>query len=364
MKNMKFVLASALIIFAHTVQAKNMCAGLFSDNTFYQKFLFNKNLPTAEIDYGGKKVVAILANAKSYDELSRIQAESMGIAVIHQGDWRNDHGMLRLGGYFIDRDTPGARRQGETNTTGIAWASVKQYVDYASQRVGGYNRVEVLFDLNASEMKAAVTYQKMRRAGIVRPDFTFGGDNNPKHLNNRLADCGEICFSFSTGSAIYGQIRAIEQNLAKINITNPKEFIEQPKIKEYLDKTLNKLFEANLDQNALNPSFTEGQQGFTGILGGLFGKKDAKPTELQNLTTEDINWLIGYKASIDYYNLLSTLQIRNSNDFSNLSSPRAKAVVIYDASVSAERFLSKDYNSKGVFSTWYNKNAVPLNDGK
>lgn len=354
MKKIKFVVAGALFAVSCNVQAKNLCAGLFSDNNFYQKFIFDKNIPAAEVSYGGKKVVALLANATSYAELSKIQAQSMGITVIHQTDYRNDHGMLRLGSHFIDRDTPGARRNNETNTTGIAWASVQKYVDYASQRAGGYNRVEVLFDLSPSEMKAAVTYQKMRRAGIVRPDFTFGGDNNPKNLNNRLQDCGEICFSFSTGSAISGQIRAIERNLAKLNITNPREFIEQNGVKEYLDLSLSKLYEASLDQNSLNPAFVE---TMTEI-------KQTRPIALKDFNTEEINWLIGYKTSIDYYKLLTDLKISNSSDFSNLSSPRAQAVIIYDASTSVSKFLNKNYTSQGVFSTWQNQNATALNDGQ
>jgi hypothetical protein len=78
----------------------------------------------------------------------------------------------------------------------------------------------------------------------------------------------------------------------------------------------------------------------------------------------DINWLLGYKASLDYSNLLKSLGIKNSNSFSNVNSPRAKMVIFYDGSSTAEQFLSNDYTSEGVFSVWKNEEVTPLQDAR
>jgi hypothetical protein len=358
----RIILLVFLISFSLGAEARLFCAALFSENDFFTSELMNKKIPTAEVQVGGRQVLVVLANQKTVPELKKLYSHSLGIVVNHQTGYQNDHGMLRLGDFFIDRDAPGARRNGEINTTGISWASVQGYADYVARSGKSYNRIEVLFDLNQSEMRTALIYQKMRRAGVIRPDFVFRGAENP-NLNNRLENCGEICFSFSTGSAIDMQIRAVEQKLNGLGIENPREFIQSSDIKAYLHKLSDYLLEAKLDAGALNPNLAE-QILKPGWIAMLLRSKIAKPEALRDMDAIDINWLLGYKASLDYSNLLKSLGIKNSNSFSNVNSPRAKMVIIYDGSSTAEQFLSNDYTSEGVFSVWKNEEVTPLQDAR
>jgi hypothetical protein len=359
---MKLILTTALLAVSFHAEAKLFCSALFSENQFFLTELLNKKIPTAEVTAGGKQILIVQANNKTVPELKKIYEHSLGIVVNHQKDYQNDHGMLRLGDFFIDRDAPGARRNGEINTTGISWAPVQGYVDYVARSDKSYNRIEVLFDLNSTEMRTALIYQKMRRAGVVRPDFIFRGAENP-NLNNRLENCGEICFSFSTGSAIHMQIRGIEQKIQSLGIENPGEFIQLPEIKSYLNKLSQYLLEAKLDARSLSPEVADNVLK-PGWIAALLRSKIAKPEAIREMDAIDINWLLGYKASLDYAALLKSLGIQNSNSFSNVNSPRAKMVVIYDAKTSPEKFLSDDYESEGVFSTWRNQEVVPLQDAR
>lgn len=351
-----------ILAFSLQAEARLFCAGLFSENKFFIENLQQKKIPAAEVKVGNKEMLVVLGNQASLPELESIYKHSLGIVVNHQTGYNNDHGMLRLGDYFIDRDAPGARRDGEINSTGISWAGVKGYVDYAARAQKSYNRVEVLFDLNSKEMRTALIYQKMRRAGVIRPDFVFNGARNPD-ANNRLEGCGEICFSFSTGAGVDQQIRAVEQKLKALSIPDPQEFIHEPEIAAYLHKLTDYLLEAKLDAGNLSPSLSANILK-PGWLARVLGKKITKPAALRDFEVDDINWLLGYKVSVDYSALLKTLGITNSNSFSNVNAARASAVVIYDAKVSAENFLSDHYTSVGVFSTWKNQEVKALQDAR
>jgi len=207
---MRFVLFSfILFLILPTVSfSQNHCAAVFQEQkSIISELKSIQGVATGEVSAANKRIPVVLANAESIASLKVILQKTLGIVIAHQKGYRNDHGLLRLGDYFIDRDIPGYRRDGELNTTGISWAKVNDYVQYQYGREGGYNRIEVVFDLSQTEFETAMIYQKMRQAAIVRPDFNFGGDYNPKDVNNRLTDCGEICFSFSTGSAVEAQVR-------------------------------------------------------------------------------------------------------------------------------------------------------------
>jgi hypothetical protein len=354
------LLFTLVILAAAQVNAKLFCAALFSENKFYVTQVMDKKIPAAEVDIGNKNILVMLANSRTTAEIKELYSHSLGIVVNHQKGYTNDHGMLRLGDYFIDRDTPGARRDGEINTTGISWSPVKNYVDYAARAGKGNNRIEVLFDLNPKEMRTALVYQKMRRAGIIRPDFTFKGAKNPE-LNNRLEECGEICFSFSTGSGVEQQIRAVEKKIQQLGIENPREFINEPDVAAYLNKMSDYLMSARLDGRSLSPHVTTTLTKFS-FLDFFSRNRVKKPDALRDLHEIDINWLVGYKASLEYSALLKTLGISNSNNFSNVNAPRASAVLVYDAKTSPEQFLNSDYTSEGVFSTWRNNEIIPLQD--
>ena len=359
---MKMILVLVLLV-SSSAQARLFCAGLFSENKLFVEELLAKKIPAAEVNVGNKKLLIALVNNHTFPEVQQLYAHSLGIVVNHQKGYNNDHGMLRLGDYFIDRDAPGARRDGEINTTGISWSPVKGYVDYAAKSGRSYNRLEVLFELKPAEMRTALIYQKMRRAGIVRPDFVFNGAANPEK-NNRLENCGEICFSFSTGSAIDGQVRAIEQKLKSLGVENPHEFIQEPAVRTYLKNISEYLFKAKLDGATLTPTMTTKLDKLGWIKSLLGGERVKKPALLREMSEEDVNWLLGYKTSVDYASLLKALGVSNSSTFSNVNAPRASAVMVYDANVTQEKFLSDDYTSEGVFSTWRNFESVALQDAR
>jgi hypothetical protein len=157
------------------------------------------------------------------------------------------------------------------------------------------------------------------------------------------------------------QIRAVEQKLNGLGIENPQEFIHNPEIKAYLNKLSTYLLEAKLDAGSLNPQMAE-QILKPGWIAMLLRSKIVKPEALRDMDAIDINWLLGYKASIDYSALLKNLGIQNSNSFSNIHAARANMVLVYDATSSSEEFLSPDYTSEGVFSTWKSQELTPLQD--
>ena len=333
---------------------------LFSAASFSQQTcqtvvetLAGKPVTIAEVSNSGKKIPTILVNINSVRELDPLFEKSLGIVVIHQKDYKNDHGMIRVGPYFIDRDAPGHRARGEILDTGLAWASVEEYVDFNHNR-GGYNRIEVLFSLTDAEYQTAMTYQMMRRAAIVRPDFRFGNVTNPTDTNNVLDDCGEICFSFSTGSAINQQISSITRKLQSYKLENLKELQNSAEVKKLITHVKNYLFEMRLKNYKVSPKVAY---------------KFEIPQKIKDLNMEHeqelefINWLIGLEISQEYQQLLTTLSIQNSNNYSNITSARASAVLVYDGNTKLEMFLNPEYTSQGIFSTWKNQGITLLQDG-
>lgn len=352
MKNLFF--SSLFLITVSTANAQNACRDLFKSSNPVLAILDEKPVAIGEVKLYTKTVPVILANNESVDSLKSIYNQSIGIVVAHQKGYNNDHGLLRLGDYFMDRDTPGARHRGEIHRTGISWAEVKGYTQVTAGRAGSYNRIEVLFYLTPAEYDVAMIYQRMRKAAIIRPDFNFGGDSNPKNVNNRLTDCGEICFSYSTGSQTRSQILSIQSKIKNLGVADYNLISADPEMKTYLLNAKSKLLKSELNVEKLSPS--------------MFLDMNT-PLVIQNLKLEKqveaelLNWIIGLEISKDYNSLLSTLNISNSSDFSNVNSPRASAILIYDGNVKKEQFLKEDYRSEGVFSTWRNTDLQVQQDG-
>ena len=70
---------------------------------------------------------------------------------------------------------------------------------------------------------------------------------------------------------------------------------------------------------------------------------------------------MGFDLSVPYRDLIRTLGFQNSgNGFNGMNNVRASADLIYDSTVSAQDFVMKNYESRGIFSTWSNKNTSPL----
>lgn len=344
MKNLLFLL---LLLFTVTGLSQENCKKIL-------EVLANKPVAIAEVSTHGKRIPTVLVNKKSIDSVKNIFEQSLGIVVIHQKGYRNDHGMIRVGNHFIDRDAPGFRAHGEIQSTGLSWASVEQYVNYNHNR-NGYNRIEVLFHLSEAEYKTSMVYQLMRRAAIIRPHFQFGGATNPLDKNNVLDDCGEICFSFSTGSALNQQINSIQRKLLAYELKNLKEIQASEEVSHYLEKIKTSLFEMQSNHENLSPDIT-----YTVEIPRVIKDLGMSPDK----EAEFLNWLIGLEISENYFQLLTLLGIHNSSNFSNVSSPRASAVLIYDGNTNTENFLAPQYTSEGIFSTWKNEGLLILQNGE
>lgn len=325
--------------------AQLACHQLFEQATA-SKSQTQFNAPTFQATAFGKKIPAVLVNADTYANLKPLLNKSLGIAVTHQTGYSNDHGLLRLDNHFIDRDVPGRRGRGEIHETGISWASVDGYLDYGKKSGSSYNRIEVLFELTTAEHDTAVSYQKMRRAGIVRPDFIYGGSKNPANKNNRLNEGGEICFSFSCGSVLQQQIASIESELSKLGLKNTTGFLKIPDVQKYIRSVQQNLVSASIEKSDLNPFVPNNDVLTSKAVKVLLHY--VKPAHWQNA----LNWIVGLALTKDYANLIQTLGIHDSPDFSNVRSARATAILIYDSKVSDDGFLSPDYKSVGAFSTW------------
>lgn len=299
-----------------------------------------------------KRLPVILVNAKSLESISPIYEQSIGMVVAHQKGHSNDHGLLRLGKYFIDRDVPGIRSRGEINNTGISWSPVKDFVDYATKKLTS-NRIEVMFELSATEYNTSLLYQKMRRGAMIRPDFTFGQDKNNPEWNN-VIKTGENCFTFCTGSGVAQQINAIKEKINSITHQPTDVLMVNLEVAKYTEIIKSNLLKIDLSASHLNPDLV--------LLGEI-------PNIVKNLNlsrtleVELLNWIVGLKISQDYYELLQTLNIKNSSSFSNVESNRATAVLIYDAKVNPQTFLSAQYTSNGIFSTWKNNEFVEIQSG-
>jgi len=356
MSKLNFIAALGFVLYVNTfAYAQNQCGDIFRSENSIVSQLENTSIAIGSVEVSRKRIPTMLVNKQSVDSLKEIYNRSLGIVVAHQKGYKNDHGLLRLGDYFIDRDIPGYRNRGEINTTGISWAPVREYTQYAYGKQGGYNRVEVLFELSASEYETAMMYQKMRRAAIIRPDFTFGGDNNPKEVNNRLTDCGEICFSFSTGSATRSQEQSIRRKIQTYKITNVDALMSTADIVQYIDAVKNYLNKSGLQGFELTPDLS---------------LKFEVPSTVKNLNLDQtaqkdlLNWIAGLQITTEYRQLLELLQINNSSDYSSVRSPRASAVLIYDGQTTKEDFLKPEYKSEGVFSTWTNHGLTVIQNGQ
>jgi len=355
LKSNIIAILSFILYINTTAHAQNKCVEIFQIPNAIISQLENSSVAIGSVDIYGKKIPTILVNKQSVDSLKTIYNQSIGIVVAHQKGYKNDHGLLRLGDYFIDRDIPGFRNRGEINSTGLSWAPVKEYTQYTFGNQGSYNRVEVLFELSPSEYQVAMIYQKMRRAAIIRPDFTFGGDNNPKDVNNRLSDCGEICFSFSTGSATRSQEQSIRRKIQSYNITHVDTFMKSDDIIVYVNLIRSHLQNSGLSGIELHPNLSH---------------RFETPISVKNLNLDQnaqidlLNWIIGLQITMEYRQLLEKLEINNSSDYSSARSSRASAVLIYDGKTSKEDFLKSEYKSEGVFSTWTNKGLTIIQDGQ
>jgi hypothetical protein len=350
-RNLFKIIFISILLLTQLSQAKNTCENLFLHSESLISDLQKTSLTAGQVNLYNKKIPVVLVNHKTVDQLKSIYNQSIGVVVTHQKGYKNDHGLFRLGDYFIDRDTPTRRNRGEIHSTGLSWSAVKDYTAYTFNLNGGYKRIEVLFKLTNEEYSTAMIYQKMRRAAIIRPDFNFGGDSNPKNVNNRMTDCGEICFSFSSGSVAREQARSAKRYIMNSGLHDYELLRQNKEFQTLINQAKAYLNNSSITAMDLNPAIVD---------------RFSVPSAITDLKlsatsqSELIRWVIGAEISLEYAQLLETLRISNSSDYSNVRSPRASAVLVYDGTTSKEEFSQSDYVSEGIFSTWRNTDFEPL----
>lgn len=297
-------------------------------------------------------IPVILGNVKNFDSLKSLYEKSIGIIVQHQPDYNNDHGMYRLGLNYIDMDAPGYRQRGELYKTGLSWVSLKEYLQYSYKKSSSV-RIEVLYKLNDFDYNTAYAYQAMRRAAIVRAPFTFGGGRTNMKLPNMMAQGGEHCFSFCSGTSLGAQINEMSNQLRTDGFMNVEKLMEDQEVKNYLAQAQSALLQADPNNaNQLNANIGINIQVPSAIANNatFINGSGTKKTEI-------LNWIIGYKLSTDYRALLMKLGVYGGSAFEGIHSAEASAIVIYDGAQTNDSFQTTNYVSKGIFSTWTQKDA-------
>lgn len=353
------ILFGLLIYLSVAAKAQFVCRDIFI-TSLQKRQSIAENLVRSKVASVAKPtshgaIPVILGNIKNFDALKSLYEKSIGIVVQHQPDYNNDHGMYRLGLNYIDMDSPGYRQRGELYQTGLSWVSMKEYLQYSFGRNGSV-RIEVLYKLNDFDYSTAYAYQAMRRAAIVRAPFTFGGGRPNLKLANMLAQGGENCFSFCGGTSLRSQISEMSAKLGADGYTQLSDLMEDKDVQGYLAEAKKALLTADPNNTyqlnssiGLNIEVPQAIASQAAYAGGNMMKK-----------AEILNWLIGYKLSTDYNALLTKLGVFGGNSFEGVNNAEASAVVIYDGSQTTDSFQTKNYLSKGIFSTWTQQDAQPI----
>ena len=299
----------------------------------------------------------ILMNNESLPKLKPLTSKSIGFQVALQPDWKNDHGLLRLGNIMIDMDTPGARGYGEILDTGLAWKNIYSYLPRMNEHSNKI--VEVTFALSDSEFKTAAIYQKLRRAAIYRVPFTFGGAQNNLNQLNMLRSGGENCFSFCRGASLPSQISEMRTEIQKntgVSFENLKQIKD---VRNFLQSGLDLIYHGDAyepdqfnNEIALKAPEAHSVQV---ILKALNAEANA---------LETMNWLLALESSLQYQNLLKQLHVDYGVGWEGAQSPRATAILIYDPTATTEEFQSPDYVRPGIFNSWRHQGTVPVIEKK
>jgi hypothetical protein len=78
-----------------TTWAQSQCVQLFAKATAISN-IRELDVPVYDVTYQGKKVPSVLVNEQSYAKIQPLLQKTLGIVVIHQTGYNNDHGMMRL----------------------------------------------------------------------------------------------------------------------------------------------------------------------------------------------------------------------------------------------------------------------------
>lgn len=314
--------------------------------------IFHK-VPALETSH---RVPVLLVNRNSVKTLAPLFENSMGIQVALQPKWKNDHGLLRVGSWVIDMDTPGARGFGEIHGTGLAWKDVQDWT--ARKNDGSSKIIEVLFSLTPAELQTAVVYQRVRRAAIYRVPFTFGGAARNDNYPNKIPVGGENCFSFCRGTSLSSQISFMQAEVLNQTSKNFEQLKRSEVVTSFLNEAVQKLATISDVQSAvqLNNTIVMNLPSTRAVIDSFAKEKSAQEQQ------EFLNWLVALETSTNYAKLLRDLEIGGGSGWEGSQNTRAAAILVHDVSASRENFLSPDYTLPGVFNTWRHQDTVPLRE--
>ncbi len=290
--------------------------------------------------------------------MTEFLGNSLGVQVFLQPGWRNDHGSFRLGKFMIDVDTPGARNFGELHETGLAWKEVSRYLPRRRDDADGI--LEVAYSLTPEEMKIANTYQRMRRAAIIRVPFTFGGGDIDRTLPNLLEVGGEHCFLFCNGSQLSTQVRGLRAKVSEFGIPDLDAFLQAPETTDFVAKSDALILTAKLDGNESFPRMLQPLN--TTAFMRMARAKGANIPPAKRVVF--MNWVYGLVASQRYEKLYRELQISGNIGVQDAAHPRATAILIYSTEVHAPEFQAATFQAKGIFTNWTPVGVRPLHLGE
>jgi len=313
-----------------------------------EKFKGEKNFPAFLKDTPAGSISVLEVNTKTYKNpvVNEFLENSIGIQVYLQPGWTNDHGSFRLMDQIIDVDTPGARNFGEFHETGIAWRGLGDYLERRDKDSAVI--LEVAYRVTLEEQKIAILYQRMRRAGIIRVPFTFGGESPKEGLNNLLKS-GEHCFLFCNGTRLDSQVMELRAQVKSFGIQDLDAFLARSDVNRFINQANSALIMAPMIEEKLYPE--------------MLGDVKTRPYFFQKLKSEGIsilpqdqvyflNWVYGLWISEQYSKLFKSLQISGSIGVGDAAHARATAILIYELLSKEKSFENASYQARGKFTSW------------
>jgi hypothetical protein len=316
-------------------------------------FAVRHNIPALETS---SQVPILLLNKETVKAMLPLLQNSIGIQVALQPNWKNDHGLLRVGTSIIDMDTPGARSFGELYETGLAWKDVQEYT--ARKNNNAYKVIEVVYTLTPQEQQTASVYQRVRRAALYRVPFTFGGGKANNNYPNMVPHGGENCFSFCRGTSLSSQISYMQAEVQKLTGRSYEELKTIEPVLQFLNQAIQKI--ANVrdvnSKDELNNSMLMNLKETKATLDLLAPEKPEQEKQVL------LNWIVSLETSLRYANLLRNLGVGGGNGWEGSTNTRATAILVHDVTASREQFVDPNYTLPGVFNTWKHADTRPLRE--
>ena len=307
--------------------------------------LIREKVPAFEKVYprpSAKSIPVVLVNSSTYKKLVPYLKASYGTQVVFQPDWRNDHGLLRVGEHILDVDTPGARGFGEIHKTGLAWKPIASYLPRMQRTI-----IEVSYALTNWEYSSIEYYHRARRAAIFRVPFTFGGNQVQVAAFNLLQSGGENCFSYSKGSSVRDQIAELERRLKDFGFDNARESLKEAKTEKLVRAVRQKLLTSDPMNEVI---FSVSQMLDAKLASSLPNPKGLAAVDLRKA----MGLLVALDASLAYQAVLTALGVTGDYAYGDAAHPRATAILIYDAAANEELFRQGNFKARGIFSSWQN----------